>query len=222
MIASCPAGRAHLRGPPGRETEIHFTILWGSSLPSGCARPFPTREQRSPHDRELPPYLYHGTRGPELWFHCETRPSSWRPLWVPDGYPDSLSGWRSNCELAIQVASRTADSGGCTFCCSDNGVYLTEGVGGAIPPEFISAVVILHTGEVITSPTAGTAPSGEAVEAGLRRARRGYMCATCSVVALICKCQLLVLLHCWHAQVVPGLFEWTTRTPKFSATDRPA
>ena len=82
------------------------------------------------HRQELPPYLYHGT-----------------------------SGWRSNCELAIQVTPRAASSSGCTFYYSDNAVYLTEGVRGAIAPQFISAVVVLQSGEVITSPRAGTAPT---------------------------------------------------------------
>ena len=58
---------------------------------------------------------------------------------------------------------------GCVFYRSDNGVFLTEGVRGSIPPRYISAVVRLRTGEIITSPTEGTAPSKDAVTAGLRR-----------------------------------------------------
>ena len=132
------------------------------------------------HRQELPPYLYHGT-----------------------------SGWRSNCELAIQVTPRAASSSGCTFYYSDNAVYLTEGVRGAIAPQFISAVVILQSGEVITSPRAGTAPTGEAVAAGLRRAREargGYMCA--AFVALLCQWPLLTLVPYWCAQAGAETLVW--------------
>ena len=124
--------------------------------------------------RELPPYLYHGTR---LQVHpacglLAGGPSGCRTdIHLVEHLPASgqriLSGWRATCELAIQVDSRRADAGGCSFYVSDNDVYLTEGVDGALSPAFISAVVILATGEVITSPAAGTAPSGEAVDAGL-------------------------------------------------------
>ena len=129
--------------------------------------------------RDLPPFLYHGTRA---WNYesiarrgllagagCRT------DIHLVEHLPDSgrrvLSGWRSNCELAIQVTPQAASSSGCTFYYSDNAVYLTEGVRGTIAPQFISAVVILQSGEVITSPRVGTAPTGEAVAAGLRRAR---------------------------------------------------
>ena len=130
---------------------------------------------------------------------------------LPDSGRRVLSGWRSNCELAIQVDSRQADAGGCTFYVSDNDVYLTEGVDGAISPEFISAVVILATGEVITSPSAGTAPSGEAVEAGLRRARRGYMCVICTDLACSGKCRFAVFFPCCFLQAGTGFFKWSTR-----------
>ena len=99
------------------------------------------------------------------------------------------------------MTPQAASSSGCTFYCSDNAVYLTEGVRGAIAPQFISAVVILQSGEVITSPRAGTAPTGEAVAAGLRRAREargGYMCAV--FVALFCQWPLVTLVPHWCAQ----------------------
>ena len=176
--------------------------------------------------RDLPPYLYHGTRA---WnYESIARrgllaggPSGCRTdIHLVEHLPNSgqkvLSGWRSNCELAIQVAPQAATSGGCTFYCSDNGVYLTEGVRGAIAPQFISAVVILQTGEIITSPRAGTAPSGEAVAAGLRRAReaRGrYMCAVCSLVALLCQWPLLALVPSWCTQVEAGALVWHAQFP---------
>ena len=103
---------------------------------------------------------------------------------LPSSGQRVVSGWRPDCEIAVQVAPQAAESGGCVFYRSDNGVYLTEGVRGSIPPRYISAVVILRTGEVITSPTKGTAPSGEAVDAGLRRARRVYMRVEHELVAV--------------------------------------
>ena len=178
--------------------------------------------------RELPPYLYHGTRSR----NCRSilrggllagGPSGCRTdIHLVEHLPDSgqrvLSGWRSNCELAIQVDSRRADAGGCTFYVSDNDVYLTEGADGAISPAFISAVVILATGEVITSPTAGTAPSGEAVEAGLRRARRGYMCVICTALACSGRCSFAVFFPCCFPQAGTGLFKWSTRHPAGAAS----
>ncbi|OLP76823.1 tRNA 2'-phosphotransferase 1, partial [Symbiodinium microadriaticum] len=96
--------------------------------------------------RDLPPYLYHGTRARN--YESIVRrgilaggPSGCRTdIHLVEHLPNSgqrvLSGWRSNCELAIQVAPQAADSGECTSYCSDNGVYLTEGVRGAISPQF--------------------------------------------------------------------------------------
>ena len=86
---------------------------------------------------------------------------------------------------------------------------LTEGVRGTIAPQFISAVVVLQSGEVITSPRAGTAPTGEAVAAGLRRAREargGYMCA--AFVALFCQWPLLTLVPYWCAQAAAETLVW--------------
>ena len=134
---------------------------------------------------------------------------------LPDSGRRVLSGWRSNCELAIQVTPQAASSGGCTFYCSDNGVYLTEGVRGAIAPQFISAVVILQSGEVITSPRVGTAPTGKAVAAGLRRAREargGYMCA--AIVALFCQWPLLALVPYWCAQAAAEALVWYPQLPE--------
>ena len=133
---------------------------------------------------------------------------------LPDSGQRVLSGWRSNCELAIQVTPQAASSSGCTFYYSDNEVYLTEGVRGAIAPQFISAVVILQSGEVITSPRAGTAPSGEAVAAGLRRAREargGYTCAV--FVALLCQWPLLTLVPYWCAQAAADTLVWYPQLP---------
>ena len=171
------------------------------------------------HRQELPPYLYHGTRAGNYRSILRNGllaggPSGCRTdIHLVEHLPDSgrrvLSGWRSNCELAIQVTPRAASSSGCTFYYSDNAVYLTEGVRGAIAPQFISAVVILQSGEVITSPRAGTAPTGEAVAAGLRRAReaRGdYMCA--AFVALFCHWPLLVLVPYWCAQAAAETLVW--------------
>ena len=98
--------------------------------------------------RVLPPFLYHGTRA---WnYESIARrgllaggPSGRRTdIHLVEHLPDSgrrvLSGWRSNCELAIQVTPQAASSSGCTFYYSDNAVYLTEGVRGTIAPQFIS------------------------------------------------------------------------------------
>ena len=122
-----------------------------------------------------------------------------------------LSGWRASCEIAIQVDTRRAAAGGCTFFVSDNDVFITEGVDGVLSPAFISAVVILASGEVITSPRAGTAPSGEAVEAGLRRARRGYMSVICSALACLDGFGCAVFLPCRFSQVGTSLCQWSTR-----------
>ena len=174
--------------------------------------------------QELPPYLYHGTRAGNYRSILRSGllaggPSGCRTdIHLVEHLPDSgqrvLSGWRSNCELAIQVTPQAASSGGCTFYKSDNGVYLTEGVRGAIAHQFISAVVILQSGEVITSPKAGTAPSGEAVAAGLRRAheaRGGYMCA--AFVAPLCQWPLLAIVPYWCAQVAAATLVWHTQFP---------
>ncbi|CAE7257248.1 TRPT1 [Symbiodinium microadriaticum] len=72
--------------------------------------------------RDLPPYLYHGTRA---WnYESIARrgllaggPSGCRTdIHLVEHLPNSgqkvLSGWRSNCELAIQVAPQAATSGG--------------------------------------------------------------------------------------------------------------
>ncbi|OLP94586.1 putative tRNA 2'-phosphotransferase [Symbiodinium microadriaticum] len=121
---------------------------------------------------ELPPFVYHGTRS---WCYQSIRragllaggPSGSRTdIHLVENFPESgrvLSGWRASCEIAIQVDTRRAAAGGSTFFVSDNDVFITEGVDGVLSPAFISAVVILASGEVITSPRVGTAPSGEAV-----------------------------------------------------------
>ncbi|CAE7323777.1 unnamed protein product, partial [Symbiodinium microadriaticum] len=176
------------------------------------------------HRQELPPYLYHGTRAGNYRSILRSGllaggPSGCRTdIQLVEHLPDSgqrvLSGWRSNCELAIQVTPQAASSSGCTFYYSDNEVYLTEGVRGAIAPQFISAVVILQSGEVITSPRAGTAPSGEAVAAGLRRAREargGYTCAV--FVALLCQWPLLTLVPYWCAQAAADTLVWYPQLP---------
>ena len=175
--------------------------------------------------QELPPYLYHGTRAGNYKSILRSGLLAGGPsgchtdIHLVEHLPYSgrrvLSGWRSNCELAIQVTPQAASSGGCTFYYSDNGVYLTEGVRGAIAPQFISAVVILQSGEVITSPRVGTAPTGEAVAAGLRRAREargGYMCA--AIVALFCHWPLLALVPYWCAQAAAEALVWYPQLPE--------
>ena len=169
---------------------------------------------------ELPPFVYHGTRS---WCYKSIvragllagGPSGSRTdIHLVEHFPESgrvLSGWRASCELAIQVDTRRAAAGGCTFFVSDNDVFITEGVDGVLSPAFISAVVILASGEVITSPKAGTAPSGEAVEAGLRRVRRGYMSVLRNALACLDGFGFDVFLPCCFSQVGASLCKWSTR-----------
>ena len=169
---------------------------------------------------ELPPFVYHGTRS---WCYKSIvragllagGPSGNRTdIHLVEHFPESgrvLSGWRASCELAIQVDTRRAAAGGCTFFVSDNDVFITEGVDGILSPAFISAVVILASGEVITSPKAGTAPSGEAVEAGLRRVRRGYMSVLRNALACLDGFGFDVFLPCCFSQVGASLCKWSTR-----------
>ena len=175
---------------------------------------------------ELPPFVYHGTRS---WCYQSIRragllaggPSGSRTdIHLVENFPESgrvLSGWRASCEIAIQVDTRRAAAGGSTFFVSDNDVFITEGVDGVLSPAFISAVVILASGEVITSPRVGTAPSGEAVEAGIRRARQRYMRVTCFALACLDGIGCAVFLPCCSPQVGTSLCQWSTRNPAGTA-----
>ena len=60
-----------------------------------------------------------------------------------------ISGMRGSCELLIWVDVRRAIASGIRFFESSNGVLLTGGVDGVLPPEYIVEVVDRRTGRAI-------------------------------------------------------------------------
>ena len=91
-----------------------------------------------------------------------------------------ISGMRTDCDIALVISPQAAAEAGCIFYRSSNEVYVTEGLEGILPPKFIRAVIIMETREMITSESATTAPSWDAVCEGLLRAEQLYMTVRCS------------------------------------------
>merc|ERR1719150_1163938 len=60
-----------------------------------------------------------------------------------------ISGMRASCEVLIWVDVCMAEAAGMVFYRSANGVILTEGIDGAIQPQFFSRVVDRKTGAVL-------------------------------------------------------------------------
>lgn len=52
-----------------------------------------------------------------------------------------ISGMRRSAQVLIYVNLKRALEGGCPFWRSENGVILSEGVGGLVPLEFVDVVV---------------------------------------------------------------------------------
>ena len=96
------------------------------------------------------------------------------------GTGNVISGMRTDCDIALVVSPQAAAEAGCTFYRSSNGVFLTEGLEGILPPKFIRAVIIMETRELVTSECATAAPSWNAVCEGLLRAEQLYMTVSCS------------------------------------------
>ena len=71
-----------------------------------------------------------------------------------------ISGMRTDCDIALVISPQAAAEAGCIFYRSSNEVYLTEGLEGTLPPEFIRAVIIIETREMITSESTTTAHLG--------------------------------------------------------------
>lgn len=85
------------------------------------------------------------------------------------GLPDSdevISGMRGNVEIIISINTEKAMEDGISFFVSDNGVILSSGIDGIIPPKYFLEVVKVSSGEVIFK---GKAPQCKKVQ-GNRRA----------------------------------------------------
>lgn len=50
---------------------------------------------------------------------------------------NALSGMRSNCDLIVEIDSVAAMGDGIVFYISKNGVILTEGIDGVLPPKYL-------------------------------------------------------------------------------------
>lgn len=64
----------------------------------------------------------------------------------PPGEPGVKSTLRPSCELLLWIDVHRAINRGIRFLESSNGVILTEGLGGILPPEFFDSVVERSTG----------------------------------------------------------------------------
>ena len=80
-----------------------------------------------------------------------------------------ISGMRASCEVLVWVDVQRAVSAGMTFYESDNGVILTDGFNGTVPPEFFDRVEERKTGRLMWRP-----PSRDSDEAGsVKRQKSG-------------------------------------------------
>ena len=70
-----------------------------------------------------------------------------------------ISGMRKSCEVLVWVDLAKARAAGMTFYESENGVVLTDGFGGSVPPEFFDRVEERATGRVIWRPAGVAAPA---------------------------------------------------------------
>mmetsp|Transcript_29169 Transcript_29169/g.71668 ORF Transcript_29169/g.71668 Transcript_29169/m.71668 type:complete len:292 (-) Transcript_29169:455-1330(-) len=89
-----------------------------------------------------------------------------------------ISGMRSSCELMVWVDVRRAITAGVKFFESSNGVILTEGVDGVLPPAFFAKAVDRSGHPVPLAPppsaTAAAASTAAATAATAAASPRGY------------------------------------------------
>ncbi|KAL1512076.1 hypothetical protein AB1Y20_005348 [Prymnesium parvum] len=88
-----------------------------------------------------------------------------------------ISGMRSSCELLVWVDVRAAMGAGIRFFESSNGVVLTDGVDGVVPPQFFHSVVDRRTGEKL--PLRGEGEAAGERAAAARAVRSGSLSVGC-------------------------------------------
>ena len=74
-----------------------------------------------------------------------------------------ISGMRTTAQVAIYVDAAAAMAAGIKFYRSDNGVILSEGIGGVLPPRFFSRVYDRHLRRDIPLPGSGEPAAGAPV-----------------------------------------------------------
>ena len=72
-----------------------------------------------------------------------------------------ISGMRKSCEVLVWVDVTRARAAGMVFYESENGVVLTDGFGGAVPPRFFDRVEERATGRLMWRPPAESAAAAE-------------------------------------------------------------